>query len=185
MSQNFSWQTDEDRGWDDPSLQPPPRPRRKLPWTWLLVLSAAAFLITAVIYARIQEQVKETTARAEQDVLAAHQLSQNAAASQDVDLFRTNLSRRDASWAETQRELVAQGLFMDRTAFGLRWWGQAQISLTDAAATPTLPITITLAPDLLSAEVVYEQEYLLSGSATTSETVRLQQIGRASCRERG
>ena len=175
MSQNFSWQTDEDRGWDDPSLQPPPRPRRKLPWTWLLVLSAAAFLITAVIYARIQEQVKETTARAEQDVLAAHQLSQNAAARQDVDLFRTNLSRRDASWAETQRELVAQGLFMDRTAFGLRWWGQAQISLTDAAATPTLPITITLAPDLLSAEVVYEQEYLLSGSATTSETVRLQQ----------
>lgn len=175
MSQNFSWKTDEDRGWDDPSPQPPPKPRRRLSWAWLLGLFAAALLITAVIYARIQEQVKETTTRAEQDVLAAHQLSQNAAASQDVDLFRTNLSRRDASWAETQRELVAQGLFQDRTAFGLRWWGQAGISLTDAAATPTLPITITLAPDLLSAEVVYEQEYLLSGSATTSETVRLQQ----------
>ena len=175
MSQNFSWKTDEDRGWDDPTPQPLPKPRRRLPWAWLLGLFAAAILITTVIYARIQEQVKETTTRAAQDVLAAHQLSQNAAASQDVDLFRTNLSRRDASWAETQRELVAQGLFQDRTAFSLRWWGQAGISLTDAAATPTLPITITLAPDLLSAEVVYEQEYLLSGSATTSETVRLQQ----------
>lgn len=174
MSQNFSWQTDEDLGWDDPAPQPPPQPRRRLPWSWLLALAAAALLITAVIYARIQAQVKETTNRAEQDVLAAHQLSQNAAATGDLDLFRSNLSRRDASWAETQRELVTQGLFLDRTAFGLRWWGGTEIALTDAAATPTLPITITLAPDLLSAEILYEQEYLLSGSATTSETIRLQ-----------
>ncbi|MBP8000714.1 MAG: hypothetical protein KA314_07160 [Chloroflexi bacterium] len=174
MSQNFSWQTDEEGGWNDPPPQPPPKPQRRLPWGWVLGLFAAALLITIVIYTRIQEQVKETTARAEQDVLAAHQLSQNAAASGDLDLFRLNLSRRTPDWADVQRQLVSEGLFMDRTAFGLRWWEESGILLSDAAATPTLPITITLAPDLLSAEIIYEQEYLLSGSATTSETIRLQ-----------
>lgn len=175
MSQNFSWQTDEDSHWDDPIPGLPPSPRPKRRWQWLLVFAAAALLISTVIYARLQEQVKEATAQAEQDVLAAHQLSQHAAASNDLDLFRSNLSRRDPNWADAQRELITEGLFLDRSAFGLRWWGETGITLTDAAATPTLPITITLSPDLLSAEVVYEQEYLLTGSATTSETIRLQQ----------
>ena len=116
MSQNFSWQTDEEGGWNDPPPQPPPKPQRRLPWGWVLGLFAAALLITIVIYTRIQEQVKETTARAEQDVLAAHQLSQNAAASGDLDLFRLNLSRRTPDWADVQRQLVSEGLFMDRTA---------------------------------------------------------------------
>ncbi|MBK9052119.1 MAG: hypothetical protein IPL78_14785 [Chloroflexi bacterium] len=175
MSQNFSWQTDEDSHWDEPLPGPPTGPRQRGGWQWLLVIAAAALLISTVIYARLQQQVKEATTQAEQDVLAAHQLSQHAAASNDLDLFRSNLSRRDPNWADAQRELISEGLFLDRSAFGLRWWGETGITLTDAAATPTLPITITLAPDLLSAEIVYEQEYLLTGSATTSETIRLQQ----------
>ena len=175
MSQNFSWQTDEDSHWDDPIPGLPPGPRRKRHWQWLLVFAAAALLISTVIYARLQQQIQAATNQAEQDVLAAHQLSQHAAASNDLDLFRSNLSRRDPNWADVQRELITEGLFLDRSAFGLRWWGETGITLTDAAATPTLPITITLTPDLLSAEIVYEQEYLLTGSATPSETIRLQQ----------
>lgn len=172
---NFSWQTDEETGWDDTIPQPKSPPRRKFPWQWLLVFVAAATLIPIIIYARLQQQVETATAQAEQDVLAAHQISQNAAATGDLDLFRTNLSRRDPEWADTQRQLITEGLFLDRSAFGLRWWGDAEIQLTDAAAIPTLPITITLSPDFLAAEVIYEQEYLFSESANISQTVRLQQ----------
>lgn len=174
MSGNFSWRTDEDEGWDEP----PPKPVSTSPswrrWPWLVVFFAAAILITTVLYLRLQKQAQQASAIAEQDLLSAHQLSQHAAATHDLDLFRSNLSRRDAQWADTQRALVMTGLFLDRSAFGLRWWGETEINLTDAAATPTLPITITLSPDLLSAELVYEQEYLLQSASSVSQTVRLQ-----------
>lgn len=172
---NFSWQTDEETGWDDPLPQSKPTPPRKLPWRWLLIFLAAAALIAVIVYTRIQQQIETATAQAKQDVLATHQVSQNAAATGDLDLFRTNLSRRNPEWADTQRELVTEGLFLDRSAFGLRWWGETEIQLTDAAATPTLPITITLSPDFLAAELIYEQEYLLTEGTNISQTVRLQQ----------
>ena len=174
MSGNFSWRTDEDDGWDEPTPKPQPLspPRRR--WPWIVGLFAAAILISTVLYLRLQKQVQETRAIAEQDLLSAHQLSQQAAATNDIDLFRSNLSRRDPEWADTQRALVMTGLFLDRSAFGLRWWGETGLSLTNAAATPTLPLTLTLAPDMLSAELVYEQEYLLLESGSVSQTVRLQ-----------
>ncbi|MBK9052120.1 MAG: hypothetical protein IPL78_14790 [Chloroflexi bacterium] len=174
MSDNFSWHTDEDEGWDEPTPKAAtPLPRRR--WHWLLGIAAAAILISTVLYLRLQQQVQTATATAQEDLLAAHQLSQQAAATNDLDLFRSNLSRRDPEWADTQRALILAGLFLDRSAFGLRWWGETELNLTDAAATPTLPITVTFSPDLLSAELVYEQEYLLVESDSVSQTVRLQQ----------
>lgn len=174
MSDNFSWHTDEDEGWDEPTPRAAsPLTRRR--WHWLLGITAAAILISTVLYLRLQQQVQTATAIAQDDLLIAHQLSQQAAATNDLDLFRSNMSRRDPEWADTQRALIVAGLFLDRSAFGLRWWGETGLNLTGAAATSTLPITVTLSPDLLSAELVYEQEYLLLGSDSVSQTVRLQQ----------
>lgn len=160
MSSNFSWQTDEDEGWDEISPPPSlPAPKRRL-WVWGLILLAAAFLIPTLIYDRLQKQVEIATAQAKTDVIAAHTLSQNAAANQDTDLFRSNLSRHDPYWADVQRELVSRSRFHDRSAFGLQWWDASAVN----QANPTEPISLTLSPDLLSAELIYEQEYQLPGS---------------------
>lgn len=175
MSDQFSWRTDEDEGWDDTPIHPSPKTKKRRSWLWLLAVTAAAFTITFALYLRLQEQVETAAATAEAELLAAHQLIQQAAASNDLDLFRSNLSRRDPDWANAQRALISTGLYLNRSAFGLRWWGETQLNLSDAAATPTLPITITLSPDLLSAEVVYEEEYLIEGSSGVSQTIRLQQ----------
>lgn len=158
MSRDFSWNTDDEEGWHD--LLPPtnPHPRGRF-WQWLLVLSAAAILISALIYARLQQQIRAATTRTEQDILSAHELSQLAAANQDLDLFRTNLSPLDL----ISTELVAQGLFLDRPAFDLEY-----------LPTTSLPITITLAPDLLLAELRYEQEYRLT-TDPSGPTIRLRQ----------
>ena len=174
MAENFSWHTDEDKDWDELTPRGSTPPPKHFRWPWFVALFAAAFLISLVLYLRLQQQVREATTTAKEDLLAAHQLNQQAAATQDLDLFRSNLSRRDPVWSDTQRALVMTGLFFDRSAFGLRWWGETDLTLSDAAATPTRPITITLAPDLLSAEIVYEQEYLLLSHSAISQTVRLQ-----------
>lgn len=175
MSDQFSWRTDEDEGWDDTPLHSSSKTKKRRPWLWLLAVTAAALTIILVLYLRLQEQVETATATAETELLAAHQLIQQAAASNDLDLFRSNLSRRDPAWADAQRALISTGLYLDRSAFGLRWWGETPLNLSDAAATPTLPITITLSPDLLAAEVIYEEEYLIEGSSDVSQTIRLQQ----------
>lgn len=160
MSSNFSWQTDEDEGWDEMVSHPsPPTPKRRF-WLWGLVVCAAAILIPILIYTRLQKQVETATAQAEADVIAAHTLSQSAAANQDTDLFRSNLSRHDPYWADVQRELVSRGRFLDRSAFGLQWSAASTIN----QANPARPISLTLSPDLLSAEIIYTQEYQLTGS---------------------
>lgn len=162
MSGNFSWQTEEEGEWEELLPQPSPQsPRRRL-WLWGLVLIAVALLTTFLIYNRLQKQVELATAQAREDVIAAHSLSQTAAANQDTDLFRSNLSRHDPYWADVQRELVSRGRFHDRSAFGLQWWAASAVN----QANPTEPISLTLSPDLLSAEIIYEQEYQLPGSPT-------------------
>lgn len=174
MSDQFSWRTDEDEDWDDAPLHASSKIKKRRPWLWLLAVTAAALTITLTLYLRLQEQVEAATTTAAAELLAAHQLIQQAAANNDLDLFRSNLSRRDPAWADAQRALISTGLYLDRSAFGLRWWGETPLNLSAAATTPTLPITITLSPDLLSAELVYEEAYLLEGSDTTSQTIRLQ-----------
>ena len=160
MSGHFSWQTDEDGEWDELLSQPPPPPPPRRLWLWGLILFAAATLIPFIIYQRLQKQVELATTQAREEVLAAHSLSQTAAANQDTDLFRSNLSRHDPYWADVQRELVSRGRFHDRSAFGLQWWAASAVN----QANPTEPISLTLSPDLLSAELIYEQEYQLPGS---------------------
>lgn len=167
MSDNFSWQTDEETGWDDPAVRPrtslPPNGRR----TWLWVLIPAVVAAVLIITLRLQRQAAAVSAAAELDIMAAHQVSQNAAANQDLDLFRLNLSRRDPDWADTQRDLVETGLFLDRLPFGLQWIDHLQ---------ETLPYTITLSPDFQAAELLYEQEYQLVWDETENKVIRLQQM---------
>ena len=121
MSDQFSWRTDDEDGWDEPPDRPSSEAKRRRPWLWLIVAAAAAITISLVLYLRLQKQVETATSTAEAELLAAHQLVQQAAATNDLDLFRSNLSRRDAEWADAQRALISTDLFLDRSAFGLRW----------------------------------------------------------------
>ena len=174
MGSNFSWQTEDDDSWHELPTQPRPHPPRRRVWLWVVLLLAAAILTPLIIYNRLQKQVETATAQARDDVIAAHTLSQHAAANQDTDLFRSNLSRHDPTWADVQRELVSRGLYLDRSAFGLVWWAESALN----QANPMQPISLTLSPDLLTAHITYEQEYRLtdplSPETPSNQTIRLQ-----------
>ncbi len=174
MGSHFSWQTEDDSSWDELPTPPRPQPPRRRFWLWAVLVLAAAILTPLIIYNRLQKQVETATAQARDDVIAAHTLSQHAAANQDTDLFRSNLSRHDPYWADVQRELVSRGLYLDRSAFGLVWWAESALN----QANPVQPISLTLSPDLLTAHITYEQEYRLtdplSSAAASNQTIRLQ-----------
>jgi hypothetical protein len=82
---------------------------------------------------------------------------------QDVELFRSLLSGRDAGWAELQLEQIANGRLFDRNGLGLK------------AETDISNLQTEISPDLQAAELKFDQSYALQNARGITQTVQLQQ----------
>ncbi len=165
----FDWQTDETVDWEEPpQVQPPPRPpapRRR--WLRPLLLTFTILVVsTLLVYRLLSQRVNNAAEDVEADVLTSHQFVSETAVQKDWDLLVTFVSGRDSGWSAGQRQVVEQGLFYNRPAFGLAWQPQ---TITNT------PITVTLSPDLRSAELLAQQGYTIQIGNGLTETVVLQQ----------
>lgn len=154
MSKNFHWTTEDDADWADTAVPPPPpRPKPRRWWgMWLLALILGA---GGLLYWRAKVQVTAVTANVEADILSSQALLDQAANQNDIELFTTILSGRDASWIAAQQALFQQELLWDRSSFGL-----------DALPSASAVVSLTVAADLQSAEVLVERRYVVSQTDT-------------------
>ena len=156
MANNFNWRTDEEFDWDEEEITAAPRQRAPLAWqrparilAVLLLVGAAVFLVTR----RAREQVDETTAEVNEDVLSSFDLLLRATEKADRELFLTLLSGRDAGWTEAQKMLLDSGLIFGRQTFNLQ--------LDRAGLDENRPVAenITLSSDFTAAEVTFRAPY--------------------------
>ena len=186
---SYDWQTD-DHEWDEretrrsgrraadlPPLnealfggpEPEPLPTaplrgRRRRWLSLAAIGALVVALAAVLVWQLQRNATEAEARLTTEVAASHNAILEAAANSDNELFVSFLSGSDRDWAEAQQYLARHGSFLDRAAFGL--------SLTPSA---TVSPTVSLAPDLRSAELTRPQTYAVAVGNGLTETVTLEQ----------
>lgn len=178
MSANFDWQTEEEHDWevDEQADVEPPVPGRR-PWRFVALLLVVLAAAGAIVYRQAAQRIYAVTEEVKADVLSSHRLFLFAAVQKDVELASPLLSGRDPQWTEAQRQLVGRGLFVDRSVFGL------ELPPTDPVPVPgsgqdrdnVAAADITLAPDFRSAEVLYEQDYLVQSDQPGAGTVTLQQ----------
>lgn len=161
----FDWQTDEDeKQWEreQSSVATPPRPSHR--WLFLFLALAAIGLATFTVYRLVNRQAEQVTNTAEQQLLDSYHLLRQAAAQQDRELLFLILSGRDPAWTTSQRDLLLENLLFDRRPLGFH-------ALPDTSQV----ISVTLSPELTTAELVYQQSYTVTTPAGLTETVRLQQ----------
>jgi hypothetical protein len=144
----------------------PPAPRRRRPIAFAIVAAILSLAIVGLVYLQVERRASEGRARAEADVLASHEIVHNAALGGDTELFVGFLSGRDPQWAAAQAELVAGGAFDDRSGFGFAT--PLRDNLNGKA-------TVTLAPDLNSAELSTAQNYEVVIGSGLTQTVTLSQ----------
>lgn len=163
---SFDWQTEEDFSWDDEPVveeSKPRRPRRWRPFAAIIVVLAILGATGWYILRQVGDRVEEVSADVEDDVLASHNLVRLAAEQKDAELLTTVLSGRDPSWSRAQEQLIADGLLFDYPALGLQMLPSA-----------SEVISVTLAPDLASAEVSSTESYAVSVGNGVSETVEFE-----------
>ncbi|MGH2538136.1 MAG: hypothetical protein ACRDHL_12135, partial [Candidatus Promineifilaceae bacterium] len=161
MRSSFDWQTSDEAG---AATRPPaetagrrPAWRRIIPVFLLLLLAATAAILLA------RQRLAAAEAAVEQEVLASYGLVQQAAAQADVDLLTPFISGRDPDWSAGYRSLAQRGHLFDYPALGLRL-------VKPAGAEPQ----ISLAPDLLSAEVTGRFTYEVAAPDGLTDTVALE-----------
>ncbi len=167
---DFNWQTEEENGdWAEEvsvGRQTAEKPKRS--WWLFLLVGVVVAAAGIVLYRQVQTQIDETTQTTEEEVLAAHQLLLSAVAAGDRELFYAQLSGREPAWTQSQDLLMAAGLWFDAAALGL--YRSADFTL-NAAQT----VSVTLAPDLLGAEVVTTFPYTVTETAESLTPIYLQQ----------
>jgi hypothetical protein len=168
MSDNFEWRTEEDESdpWPGtPFRSPLRRSRRKVAVVALLLLFVTGF--TAFwLYRQVQARIAGVTAVIEADVLARHELVQQASARGDLELFSPLVSGRDPAWAAAQDELVAHGYFNNRAFWGLMADVLPDLPPATAGAVGSGAASVFLSTDLQFAEVHYKQSYRPAGEAS-------------------
>ncbi|MCA9900078.1 MAG: hypothetical protein H6654_13340 [Ardenticatenaceae bacterium] len=169
---SFEWRTDEDEGWSEEGsvkeTAVPNQPFLRRRWRFLLGSLLGLLAVWLVVQWQIDQRVAETTATIETELLATHNFVLQTAVSQDNDLFRANLSGRNPDWTELQKRLFADGLLLDRPMLG---WQH----LASADRLAAEDVTITLDPELRTAELRYSQTYAVQTAAGITETVTLAQ----------
>ncbi|MCP4424488.1 MAG: hypothetical protein GY803_08360 [Chloroflexi bacterium] len=164
---NFNWQTDDDVVWDDEATAGGTAVPPRRPWLTILFILAAIVGAGTFIYRQVNERVETAAANVESDILASHQLLQQAAAQNDVELFRTLLSGRSAAWSSMQAVLMEEGQLLGRDALGLDWLPTA----TENADLPDIELNIS--PELDTAELHFVQEYAVEVGHEVTETALL------------
>ncbi|MCP5099466.1 MAG: hypothetical protein GY943_28255, partial [Chloroflexi bacterium] len=169
MADNFEWQTEEDDEWLDveQAVAEKTAVSHLRIWPFLLLVLVGIFVSGSVVYRRVQQQVSTATADVEVDILTSHTLIQTAVSNQDDELFHSQLSSRDRGWMDTQDELLAEGLLYERPFYLLPF------QLSDTPITES--ITVTVSPDLRSAELQFPVVYQVGLDEENAEDVVLWQ----------
>ena len=176
MSTNFDWQTEEDGAWEESErvvVEPPVR--RPPPWRFVLLILVALTAAGVVVYRQATQRIEAATEEVRADVLSSHRLVLLAALQKDVELASSLLSGRDPRWTEAQRQLVAQGLLVDRGVFGLRMPPDPAAADDSQENGAPATVAVTVASDFRSAELLFEQDYLIETGRPATQTVTLQQ----------
>lgn len=164
---SFEWQTEDERGWEQPGAASEDTnrpPRRRWPWVLLLVVLLASGAY--VTWRQVQERVDEATEVVRDEVRTSYNLARRAALQQDEELFITLLSGRSATWTEVQKERVARGLLFEETGRVLDFEPGAE-----AMAAPA----VELNPELTEAVLTVAQPVTVDAGAGLTETVVLTQ----------
>jgi hypothetical protein len=169
----FNWQTDEDVTWDDSAAVAETAVPRRHPWVTYLLIVVAAITAVALIFRQVNQRVEAATANATSDILASHNLVQQADADQDVELFSTLLSGVDDAWVVAQSELVQQSGLFGRSAFDLTWLPQNTAVTQTDVENGIAGVEIT--PELNAAELTFLQNYRVAVGNGVTETVQLKQ----------
>lgn len=168
---SFEWETQEEISWDEPpSLEAEPiePPQRRRWWPYiLLAIIIGAGTATLIIVRELNQRIAQAEAEARVEVVSSYNVIQQAANENDAELFVGFLSGRDEAWAQAQEEAVREGAFLNRDGLGLR--------RLDAGNVAEAMSTVTLAPDLLSAELTVTQTYAVDIGNGLTESVPLQQ----------
>lgn len=176
MAAKFKWESDENATWDrQPVAAKTAESRRPFPWLTFLLIMATLAIAGLVIYRQVQQRVAAATMAVETDVLTSHRLVRQAAATSDKELGLTLLSGRDAAWLEAQAQLIENGLLFNPKPFDLEATTSFPSPLLAPREPAVEPITITLEPDLTTAELQFEQTYQVQRNYLTTETVTLRQ----------
>jgi hypothetical protein len=171
MPANFDWHAEEESNRTEPIYVSPENPdgpgKRQ---RWLLLVAAVVVVLAAGVLAwrQLRSHADDTAAAIETDVLASHELVTTAVTAVDPELLVGLLSGRNPEWTATQLALLRQGLLFDRPSLNLTW--QPPLGQSPPGQSPA--ISVTLAADLQSAELVVRHPYRLFGG---DETVVLQQ----------
>ncbi|HUM70777.1 MAG TPA: hypothetical protein PLK31_18260 [Chloroflexota bacterium] len=165
MSNEFEWKTEEEAGWEEEIAVPETRPSRSFPWKVVGLVLVVLVVILGGARWQINRQVSAVTVELENDVRTAHLFLQQVTGRQDEELLNSLLSGRDIEWLRVQKSLVAQGWFSNPPLLGA----------TAVPMTATSPLTVTLSPDLFSAEVQSDHTYHLLHPQGMTETVTLRQ----------
>ena len=155
-SADFEWQTDEEQ--QEVVVLPIAEPAVRRQWPWRLLL--AILLLAAAVYGGIRWRTARQMAAITTDVKIAHALVQEAEMVQDVEMLNLVLSGRDLAWQEAQQQLMMDGHFAARPAFGLQ-----AVPITEAVT------QVTLSPDLAEAMVSSPRTF----QTEKGESVLLQQ----------
>ncbi|MFZ0547888.1 MAG: hypothetical protein WAM60_20755 [Candidatus Promineifilaceae bacterium] len=173
MSKDFEWKTGEETEWEGVSGQQLDGQTAFRHWfrRWgrLLGLTAVLLLIVGLVgYSFFNRQVEQVEDATTADILAVHRLVRQALDNKDFDLLSTLMSDDDANWNRLQLDLLNLDLVLNRRPLGLK------IDPGNDAAPDDEP-TVTLSPDLQTAEVVERISYVVTGGQHISETILLEQ----------
>ncbi len=185
----FDWQTEETIkepvGWDEP-LSEVVRPSGWRPrWRLIAAIGLLALITGLVLWWQVRQRVAEATRTTQAEVIGSVNLVHRAVENRDEELFRSLLSGRNLGWTETALDLFERDLVFDRRQLGMVA-GSLELPLTfrdenpagqfEASAAAST-VDITLSPDLVEAEVVGIQPYVVAKAASVGgmETVWLRQ----------
>jgi hypothetical protein len=172
MSDNFDWKTEEDFDWENGQGDPPSNvsPGKRRRWLSILAIIILIGSLVAYLYRRIDQRIEQNTDAMRSDVISSYNLLHLAEAEQDTELFFSLLSGRNDTWTAAQHKLFQSQSLRDRAPFGLQLSPVGPLPSTEDAST-----SVTLSPDLLSAEIITLLPYEIQIGNDLTETVRLQE----------
>ncbi len=146
---NFEWRTGEEDSWEDippeNDLSPNESNRSWIVWGGVIT---AVILAAFMTYRQLDRQVQEVSATTTSDLLASVDVRQKAILEGDAELFDSVLSGANLNWTGAQQTLFSQNSVDDRWQIGFSKLPESSEALT-----------VTMSPDLISAEVVMAQAY--------------------------
>jgi len=163
MTNRFDWHTDEENSWETLASPEPKRPPRRWRPLWLLLLLLVG--VGGFGYWQLQQRLAAATAAVTEDVSASYRLLHQAAVRKDAELFNTLIAGGDRSWVRAQRELLAQGLLLDRWPLGLKL----------PAAEPDIGAVIP-SLDLSRAELQVTQQYTVDQGQGVAKSITLRRV---------